>query len=111
MEVVFFMFQLFIFVLIAITLVLLSMFFAGLMEQYKTEKEEKKSIVRDGMLGYLDRTFGFGTVKIFNSFLDAEGNEGYLVYLPMYEWFKSPTYQWYEVYAVASDFRHAEIER
>ncbi|MFJ5714607.1 hypothetical protein [Neobacillus sp. NPDC093127] len=105
------MFQLFIFVLIAITLVLLGMFITGLMDQYKTEKEEKKSIVRDGILGYLDRTFGFGTVKIFKSFLDAEGNEGFLVYLPKHEWFKSPTYQWYEVYEIGEDFRHAETER
>ncbi|ETI69392.1 hypothetical protein [Neobacillus vireti] len=105
------MYQLFIFVLITITLVLLSMFITGLMEQYKTEKEEQKMIIRDGVLGYLDQTFGFGKVKIFKSILDAEGNEGYVVYLPGYEWFKSPTYQWYEVYAVGSDYRHAEIKR
>lgn len=104
------MLKLLIFVLILITLVLLSIFIDGVLELHKQEKEEKKNIVRDGMEGYLDRTFGFGYVTIFKSILDAEGNISYLVYLPKYEWFKSPKYDWYEVYATKSGFRHDVIK-
>jgi len=103
--------QLLVFVLIAITLILLSVFIDGLMELQKQEMEEKRNIVREGMEGYLDQTFGFGTVKIFKSILDAEGNFGYLVYLPHYEWFKSPKYKWYEVFATQKGFHHSEVER
>jgi hypothetical protein len=100
-----------IFVLIAITLILLSLFFTGLMELHTQEKEDKKDMVREGMEGYLNKTFGFGTVKIFKSLLDAEGNIRYLVYLPQVEWFKAPKYQWYDVYASQNGFHHSEIER
>ncbi|MGG3468657.1 hypothetical protein ABES02_14395 [Neobacillus pocheonensis] len=105
------MLKLLVFVLIAITLILLSVFIDGLMELQKQELEEKKNIIREGIEGYLDRTFGFGTVKIFKSLLDAEGNLGYLVYLPHYEWFKSPQYKWYEVFATQKGFQHDEVER
>jgi hypothetical protein len=102
--------KLFIFVLILITLVLMSMFIDGVMELHKQEKEEKKNIIRDGMEGYLDRTFGFGNVTIFKTVLDADGNNRYLVYLPRYEWFKAPSYEWYEVYATQSGFKHDAIK-
>ena len=105
------MFTLLIFVLIAITLILLSLFVDGLMRLHKQEKDAEKNMVRDGMEGYLDRTFGFGLVKIFKSVLDADGNEGYLVYLPKNEWFKSPKYNWYEVFATKNGYQHTEIER
>jgi hypothetical protein len=32
------------------------------------------------------------------------------VYLPKYEWFKSPKYEWYEVYATQSGFKHEAIK-
>lgn len=99
-----------VFVLIPINLILLSVFFDGLMRLYKQEKEDKKNLVREGMEGYLDQTFGYGTVKIFKSVHDAEGNVRYLVYLPTYEWFKSQKNQWYEVYATHNGFHHNEIE-
>ncbi|WP_413300050.1 hypothetical protein AA0X95_17495 [Bacillus sp. 1P10SD] len=63
------------------------------------------------MEGYLDQTFGFGTVKVYKLIVDAEGNVRYLVYLPQLEWFKTPTYKWYEVYATQSGFQHIEVER
>lgn len=68
------MLKLFIFVLILITLVMLSIFIAGVLELHKKEKDDKKNIIRDGMEGYLDKTFGFGNVTIFKSILDADGN-------------------------------------
>jgi hypothetical protein len=103
--------NLLIFVLMAITLVLVSIFIGGLMDLHKKEMEEKKNAVRDGMEGYLDQTFGFGTVKVFKSIVDAEGTIRYLVYLPQLEWFKTPTYKWYEVYATQSGYQHIEVER
>ncbi|MFB5196049.1 hypothetical protein ACE198_14145 [Neobacillus sp. KR4-4] len=102
------MFNLLIFGLIAITLVLLSIFMDGLMRLYKEEKEAEKNRVRDGMEGYLH---GIGPVKIFKTIHDADGNIRYLVYLPQYEWFKAPTYKWYEVYATHNGFQHIEVER
>lgn len=86
------------------------MFVDGVLELHKQEKEEMKSIIRDGMEGYLDRTFGFGTVTIFKSVLDAEGNTRYLVYLPRYAWFKAPKYDWYEVYATQNGYKHEAIK-
>jgi hypothetical protein len=103
--------NLLIFILIAITLILLSLFIDGLMRLYKQEKDEKHTIVRDGMEGYLDQTFGIGPVKLFKTLLDADGNVRYLVYLPQYEWFKAPQYKWYEVYATQNGYQHIEIER
>jgi hypothetical protein len=47
--------KLFIFVVILITLVVLSMFIDGVLELHKQEKEDKKNIIRDGMEGYLDK--------------------------------------------------------
>ena len=104
------MLKILIFILIAITLILLSLFVDGLMELYKQEKEAAKNTVREGMDGYLDQTFGFGMVKIFKTILDAEGNIHYLVYLPQYAWLKTPKYQWYEVYATHHGFHHSKIE-
>lgn len=104
------MFKLLIFALIAITLVLLSIFIDGLMKLYKEEKEAEKNVVRDGMDGYLDQTFGIGPVKIFKTMFDADGNERYLIYLPQYQWFKSPKYKWYEVYSTKNGFQHHEVE-
>lgn len=104
------MLKLLIFVLLAITLILLSVFIDGLMKLHKQEEEDRKNIVREGMEGYLDQTFGIGPVKIFKSILDAEGNIRYLVYLPQYEWFKAPKYQWFEVYATQNGFQHNRIE-
>lgn len=105
------MVQIFMFVLISATLVLLSMFVDGLIELNKQEEEEKKSIIRDGLYGYLDQTFGFGKVTIFKTILDCEGNVRYLVYLPKYEWLKSPEYQWYEVFATQKGYQHLKFER
>ena len=105
------MLKIFIFILILITLILLSIFIDGLMGLHKQEREDKKNMVRDGMEGYLDKTFGFGNVTIFRSILDAEGTTRYLVYLPKYEWFKSPKYEWYEVYATQSGFKHEATTR
>jgi hypothetical protein len=102
--------KLVIFVLILITLVLLSIFIVGVLELHKQEKEDKKNIIRDGMEGYLDKTFGIGNVTIFKTILDADGNTRYLVYLPMYEWFKSPQYKWYEVYATQNGFNHEAVK-
>jgi hypothetical protein len=102
--------KLLIFILILIALVLLSMFIDGVMELHKQEKEEKRNIIRDGMVGYLDRTFGFGTVTIFKTILDADGNTRYLVYLPRYKWFQSPKYDWYEVYATQNGYNHDPIK-
>ncbi|MFP5111752.1 hypothetical protein ACSU64_05170 [Bacillaceae bacterium C204] len=104
------MLKLLVFALIAITLVLLSVFADGLIKLYKEEKEAEKNVVLDGMEGYLAQTFGIGPVKIFKSILDADGNIRYLIYLPQYEWFKSPKYKWYEVYATKNGFQHHEIE-
>lgn len=105
------MLKILVFVLIAINLVLLSMFFEGLIEQYKLEKEEAKNTVKGGMEGYLEQTFGIGAFKIFKSMVDIDGNVRYLVYLPKYEWFKAPTYQWYEVYATQNGYQHTEVNR
>jgi hypothetical protein len=90
-------------------MILLSIFMDGLMELHK--QEDKKNIVRDGIWGYMDRTFGIGPVKIFKTIVDAEGNIRYLVYLPQYEWFKTPQYIWYEVYATQKGYQHIEVER
>ncbi|KGM45002.1 hypothetical protein P9D43_03190 [Neobacillus niacini] len=103
------MLKLFLFVLILITLVALSIFIDGVLELHKQEKEDKKNIIRDGMEGYLDKTFGFGNVTIFKSILCADGNTRYLVYLPKYEWFKSPKYEWYEVYAYQNGYKHEAV--
>ncbi|WP_042355615.1 hypothetical protein [Bacillus rubiinfantis] len=100
-----------VFILIAVTLVLLSMFVSGLMELYKKEQEEAKNTIRDGMEGYLDQTFGFGKVKMFKTLYDADGTIRYLVYLPKYEWFKTPEFKWYEVYSTEGGFQHAEIQQ
>ncbi|WP_419887872.1 hypothetical protein ACN6MT_20945 [Neobacillus niacini] len=104
------MLKLFLFVLILITLVVLSIFIDGVMELHKQEKEDKKNIIRDGMEGYLDKTFGFGNVTIFKSILCADGSTRYLVYLPKYEWFKSPQYDWYEVYASQNGYKHEAVK-
>lgn len=105
-----FLLKLFLFVLILITLVVLSIFIDGVLELHKQEKEDKKNIIRGGMEGYLDKTFGFDNVTIFKSILDANGNTRYLVYLPKYEWFKAPQYEWYEVYSTQSGFKHDAIK-
>lgn len=91
-------------------MVLLSIFIDGVMELHKQEKLDQEKIIRDGMEGYLDRTFGFGKVTIFKSILDADGNTRYLVYLPKYEWFKSPKYEWFEVFATQSGFKHIALK-
>ncbi|MBY0147398.1 hypothetical protein [Neobacillus niacini] len=104
------MLKLFVFVLILFTLVLISMFIDGVVELHKQEKEEKKNIIRDGMKGYLDKTFGFGNVTLYKTILDAEGNTCYLVYLPKYEWFKAPKYEWYEVCATQSGYKHEAVK-
>ena len=104
------MFKFLVFVLIPINLIMIAVFIDELFQLYRQEKEEQKNIVREGMEGYLDQAFGFGTVKIFKSVFDAEGNESYLVYLPQYEWFKAPKYKWFEVYSKDNSFYHCEIE-
>ncbi|MGG1398202.1 hypothetical protein ABE288_10410 [Bacillus salipaludis] len=84
-------------VLIPITIFLLSAFINGLFELSHEEKENRKRLIREGIEGYLDQTFGYGTAKIFKSIFDAEGLLSYVIYLPHYKWLKSPRYQWFEV--------------
>ncbi|PLS01865.1 hypothetical protein [Neobacillus cucumis] len=106
------MLKLLVFGLIIITLILVSIFIGGLMDLYKQELEEKKNMVRDGIEGYLDQTFGFRKVKVFKTLIDADGYVRYMVYLPQFEWFKSPTYTWYEVYQTQSGgFQHIDVEK
>lgn len=105
------MFTLMIFVLIAVTLILLSIFAVGLSELHKQEQEDKKNMVREGIEGYLDQIFGYGLAKIFKSIYDADGNLGYVVYLPQYEWFKSTHYKWFEVFETNHGYQHVEIHR
>ncbi|WP_059172530.1 hypothetical protein [Bacillus sp. FJAT-27445] len=100
-----------VFVLLPITLVLLAIFAQELFELHKQEKEEKKSLVREGMEGYLDQLFGYRNAKVFKVVYDADGNERYMVYFPSYAWFKEPTYKWYEVYQVQNGYRHSEITK
>jgi hypothetical protein len=109
-EAVFLFKILFFVVLIPITILLLCAFVNGLIELYYKEQEDKKRIVKEGIEGYLNQIFGYGTVQIFKSILDAEGTLRYIIYLPHYEWFKSPTYKWYEVYATDNGYNHIEIE-
>ncbi|MEH7108792.1 MULTISPECIES: hypothetical protein [Bacillaceae] len=104
------MFKIFIFVLIAVTLIMLSIFMDGMIDLYKQEEEKRKNTVRDGLEGYLDQVFGFGRVRIFKTLIDADGSVRYVVYLPKYEWFKAPTYTWYEVYLTNKGFRHNEFQ-
>ncbi|MCH6267315.1 MULTISPECIES: hypothetical protein [Neobacillus] len=105
------MLNILVFVLIAVTLVLLSIFVDGLIELNRQEQEDKKQFVRDGLEGYMDQTFGIGRFKVFKTLLDSEGNIRYLVYLPKYEWLKAPTYHWYEVYEAHTGYRHNAYER
>jgi hypothetical protein len=105
------LFTLFVVVLTIITFFLLPIFIDGLIKLHKQEEVEKKDIIREGMEGYLDKIFGYGMAKMFKSIPDAEGNIRQVVYLPQYEWFKSPKYQWFEVYATADGYEHMEIER
>lgn len=102
---------LFFVVLIPITIILLGAFINGVIVLNNKEKEDKKRIVKEGIEGYLEQTFGIGTVKIFKKIFDADGILRYIIYLPHYEWFKSPRYQWYEVYATDNGYHHIEIER
>ncbi|WP_026573973.1 hypothetical protein [Bacillus sp. UNC438CL73TsuS30] len=96
-------------VLIPITIFLLSAFINGLFELSHEEKENRKSLIREGIEGYLDQTFGYGTAKIFKSILDAEGLLSYIIYLPHYEWLKSTRYQWFEVSLSDKGYTHSEI--
>ncbi|MDQ6595562.1 hypothetical protein E2K98_26945 [Bacillus salipaludis] len=97
-------------VLIPITIFLLSAFINGLFELNHEEKENRKRILREGLEGYLDRTFGYGTAKIFKSILDAEGLLSYVIYLPHYDWFKSTKYQWFEISLSDKGYTHSEIK-
>lgn len=105
------MFTWLLFVIIAVTLVLLSIFVVGLTELHKQEQADKKNTIREGIDGYLDQIFGYGIAKIFKSIYDADGNQGYLIYLPQYEWFKSPKYKWYEVNVTHNGYHHIELHR
>ena len=98
-------------VLVPVTIMLLGAFVNGLFELSQEEKEERKRIIREGIEGYLDRTFGYETTKIFKKIIYSDGILSYLIYLPHYEWFKAPKYQWFEVYATENGFNHTEIER
>jgi hypothetical protein len=106
------LFQFMIFVvLVPLTIMLLGAFVNGLFELSHEEKEERKRIIREGIEGYLDRTFGYNTAKIFKSLLDSNGLLSYIVYLPHYEWFKTPRYQWFEVCTTNNGYNHTEINR
>ena len=98
-------------VLVPVTIMLLGAFVNGLFELSHEEKEERKRMIREGIEGYLDRTFGYGTAKIFKKILYSDGILGYVIYLPHYEWFKAPRFQWFEVYATDNAYNHIEIER
>ncbi|WP_142922571.1 hypothetical protein [Neobacillus notoginsengisoli] len=100
-----------VFILIPVTLVVLAIFIEGLLELYKLKREEENSLAREGMEGYLDQQFGYKKVRVFKKIYDAEGAVRYMVYLPSYEWFKAPNYQWYEVFSTEQGYKHCEIER
>lgn len=105
------MFKFLIVGLILITFFLLSIFIDGIMKQHMQEKEDSKNISKDGLAGYLAQSFGNERVKIFKSIVYSDGILCHLVYVPRYEWFKSPKYQWFEVYASQNGFHHSEIQR
>ncbi|WP_075981615.1 hypothetical protein [Bacillus massilinigeriensis] len=104
------MLKLLVVVLFIITFILMGIFIDGLMELHKKEKENLKNLIREGIEGYLDQTFGYRAAKIFKTILDSEGNMIYLVYLSQFEWFKSAKYQWYEVYVNNDGFHHVKVQ-
>lgn len=105
------LFTFFVVVLTLVTFFLLPIFVDGLIKLHKQEEAEKRNIIREGMEGYLDKIFGYGMTNVFKTIVDAEGNIGYVVYLPHYEWFKTPKYQWFEVYATGDGYKHSEIHQ
>ncbi len=96
--------------LILITFFLLSMFIDGLLKLHKQEQDGKLNQIREGIEGYLDQIFGYNTVTLFNTLVDAEGTLSYVVYQPKHEWFKSPEYHWYEVFETEKGFKHEKIK-
>lgn len=98
-------------ILLYIVLVIcLIVFIKELMELHKKDKEYEKSLGKDDINLYIEKTFGKGKFVIFKSMSDDEGNLRHTIYLPNYEWFKSPQYQWFEVYATNNSFNHIKIE-
>lgn len=95
--------------LILITFFLLSLFIDGMMKLHNEEEAGKRNLIREGIEGYLDQTFGYGAVRLFNTLIDANGKLIHVVYKPTYEWFKTPTYHWYEVYVTDNGYKHVEI--
>jgi hypothetical protein len=81
-----------------------------LKELYQKDVEFEKSAGRDEIKQYIDKTFGNGNYKVFKSLLDGEGRLRNIIYLSQYEWFKTPTYQWYDVYATEKGYNHTMIE-
>lgn len=96
-------------ILILVTFFLLSLFIDGMMKLHRQEEDGKRNFIRDGIEGYLDQTFGYEAVKLFNTLIDANGTLIYVVYKPTYKWFKEPKYDWYEVYATDKGYEHAQI--
>jgi hypothetical protein len=88
--------------LVLVTVFLLMLFVDGL----RGLREEEKSDVEL----FLDALFGKDKGKVFKS-VNYEGDLRHIVYLPHYEWFKTPTYKWFEVYTDENDaFNYMEIE-
>lgn len=98
------MFKLIFFVvLLPLSIVLLFVFFKGLMDLHEQEKGELER--------YIDSMFGKGKTRLFQSILDDAGEVRHLVYSPDYQWFKSPKYRWFEVSTENNGFRHNEVAR
>lgn len=89
---------------------MLSMFIDGLLKLHKQEQDNIRNQIREGIEGYLDQTFGYKAATLFNTLVDAEGTLSYVVYKPKHEWFKTPKYHWYEVFATDKGFKHVEMK-
>jgi hypothetical protein len=80
------------------------------MELHKEDKEYEKSIGSEEIKSYIEKTFGKGNFQIFRSLVDEEGKLRHIVYLSKYDWFKTPEYQWFDVYATNNGYKHSKIE-
>jgi len=94
------------FTMAVIILCILINFIEDCVELHKQEIEQFKS----DLLEFLEKTFGKDKFEIFKSSLYDDGILRHIIYVPHYEWFKSPQYQWYEVYATNTDYHFNKIE-
>lgn len=98
-------------ILLYILLVLcLFVFINDLKELHKKDIEYLKSIGREEIKQYIEKTFGNENYKIFKSFLDAEGKLRHTIYLSHSEWFKTPEHKWYDIYATNNGYCHELME-